>query len=207
MLVPPATTVLAAAAAFCTSSILAALVGVVPPLATLVMGWLPALMPPLVMLGLLAIGVPALSTKVRPFGPMRVPPAVTLPAKLMLSARLKVTVLSVAALLILMLLSVFFKSTVSPALTNEPFAPCAVRLKPLLLMALAMSPAVASLSASVPVGATTWPAGTPAGVVPSATTNGVVAVWAAAAFATAFNCDTFTASVSAEPAPTLVIRR
>ena len=48
---PCFTTVLAAAAAFLTSPILAALLSVVPPLATLVIGLLPALMPALVMLG------------------------------------------------------------------------------------------------------------------------------------------------------------
>ena len=40
--------------------------------------------------------------------------------------------------------SVFFISTVEPGLTNEPFSPCAVSVKPELLIAVAMSPAVAN---------------------------------------------------------------
>ena len=43
----------------------------------------------------------------------------------------------------MMLPSLFFMSTVEPGLTSEPLFPCAVRVKPALLIALATSPAVA----------------------------------------------------------------
>ena len=65
-LVPAFTSVFAPAAAFCTSPILAALVAVSPPLATLVMALLPALMPPVVTLGPLAMVKPVLSSLLSP---------------------------------------------------------------------------------------------------------------------------------------------
>ena len=138
------------------------------------------------------------------------PPTFTpsLPNTTWLAPEPAVTLLKLTASLVAMLIlplvwvTLMFLSastvTVSPALISSllvEFAPnspsvvfAVVRVKPALLMALAISPAVANLLVSA--GVSTAP------VLP--TVNGVVAVLS-------FNWATFTASVSAVPAVTPVI--
>ena len=88
MLSPWVTSVFAPAAAFCTSPIFAALVALVPPLATLLMALPPALMPPLVTLGPPAMVKPSLFTTVLPV--VRLPEAPKLIASASLTVRVSV---------------------------------------------------------------------------------------------------------------------
>ena len=69
----------------------------------------------------------------------------------MVSARSNVTSFVPATLLTTMLPSVLLRSTLSPGFTTDASVPCAVSVKPLLLIALATSPAVASASGAAGV--------------------------------------------------------
>ena len=115
---------------------------------------MPMMLMPLAPFRPIVPSLPLIATPSAPFSPftIRVPGVVSSPI-VRFGARSNVTSFVPATLLTTMLPSVLFRSTVSPGFTTEPVAasPCAVSVKPLLLIALATSPAVASASGAAGV--------------------------------------------------------
>ena len=182
MLSPWVTSVFAPAAAFCTSPIFAALVAVVPPLATLLITLPPALMPAVVMLT----------------GSGAVPPT-GVAACTVTPAPLMVVVLPAASVVTTLVNVGFsFMLTVTVVL---PAASCSTRVNRLsLLVASVVLPA--TIANSLPNLCVT-------GLAPPAATGALALtlIPLSATLATAFNCATFTASASLLPAATPVICR